>query len=1145
MTSRFLLLVFLCVTLGTAVHGQEGYLRFRQLTINEGLSLSSVYCIYQDSKGFLWFGTEDGLNKYDGQSIQVLGSAEGQHDVLSNKWIELIYEDKSGMIWLGTRGGLTRYDPRKEAFSILRHDPENPSTLSNDSVTCILSDLNQEIWVGTFSGLNRVDRITNSVTRIQPAEESLRGLRSRINAMLLDRSGTLWIATCKGLFSYDGKSGLFFNERAGGLLAEDSPIHSMALSGDTLWLGTDLSLIRMELGSGQRQESHPLSAGQAPCRPLSMHVDHLGQVWVQSDGGLYCYLPATGETRRLWSSRGENHSLALVPIPPLHEDRHGYLWHGTFGDGVFRIDPSTLEYRHFTHNPADPTSIAENAIHCIYEDRGGALWFGSFGAGISMLDPLANKFTLYKHDPFNRNSPASSFIWSLYETKDGNIWLGTNDNGVSVLDRQTGEFRHLGHRERQPNSLSHQSVRKIYQDSHGKVWIGTDGGGLDLYRPETNDFVHFRHRTGQEGSLSDNSVRAIYEDPHGQLWVGTRRGLNRYDSVRNRFQTYVHDENDPTSLSHNFIYSALYMDREDNLWIGTYGGGLCRLLPDNGLFITYDHDPDDPTSISDNIVYSIFEDGLGRFWIGTNNGLNMFYPATGAFRRFGIGEGLPNEVIYGIVPDDENRIWLSTNLGICRFDLETFEAKNYDRSDGLQSNEFNGGAYGKLADGRILFGGVYGFNIIQPHDIPPERNATEVTLTQLDILGKRVQVAGVELEEFFEENPGQIAEFDGQFYCGENPTYLEEIVLDYRHRYFSVEFRALNNQQSANLSYAYMLENLETEWNQAGRRNFVSYANLRAGSYTLHVVAENKDGVRSNAPLDLHIVVTPPFWLSWWFILLEVLLALAIAVMIYTYLLKTRTNRLLTRQNQQISEANQALRESERNLMELNATKDKFFSIISHDLKNPFSSLLSISELMVDSFEQTDEDDHRAGFRKIHESVKHLLSLLENLLTWSRSQRGRIKYEPVRFNLAKLVQENINIHRLQAERKGIILCASGAEDVFAFGDRDMINSVLHNLVTNAVKFTEQGKKVEVQLSPSGEGVEVRIVDEGVGIPAEQVDKLFRIDEKYKSTGTAGEKGTGLGLIICREFVEKNGGAIQVRSEQGKGSTFSFTLPLAN
>ncbi len=562
-------------------------------------------------------------------------------------------------------------------------------------------------------------------------------------------------------------------------------------------------------------------------------------------------------------------------------------------------------------------------------------------------------------------------------------------------------------------------------------------------------------------------------------------------------------------------------------------------------FTNFMHDPEDPNTISDNIVFSTYQDEMGRMWIGTNSGLNMFYPATGSFRRFGVGEGLANEVIYGVLPDENMRIWLSTNLGIIRFDIESFEVKNFDMNDGLQSNEFNGGAYHKGRDGKLYFGGVYGLNVIDPSVVDPLRKVPQVTLTKLEVLGKKVNIAGIDLEDQFNENPLQIIEYEGEFYSSENVTYLEEIVLDYKYRYFSVEFAALNKLQSGKLNYSYIMENLESEWTRAGKRNYVSYANMKAGTYTLKVVAENTDGFRSDPPMELSIVITPPWWLLWWAILIESLVVFAMAWLIITYLVKSRTNRLLKSQNQQISLANEALRKSEKNLMELNATKDKFFSIISHDLKNPFASLLSISELMVENFNDTDKDDHRAGFRKIHQSVKHLLDLLENLLTWSRSQRGRIKYEPYKFNLSALVQENINLHRLAAEKKGIVLQAPDQEEIFAYGDRDMINSVVRNLMTNAVKFTDRDRKVMVRLEFIGGLIQVNVVDEGIGIPGEYIGKLFRIDEKYKAVGTAGEKGTGLGLIICREFVEKNGGELSVQSKQGIGSTFSFTLPMSN
>jgi len=1138
-----LLSVLLLVTFPTAA--QDEYVRFKRITINDGLSLSSVYDIYQDSKGFMWFGTEDGLNKYDGQSITVYGATTDQHNLLANKWVEIVYEDKSGMIWLGSRSGLTKYNPRKGVFTPLQHDPADPSSLSNDTITAIEVDLRNELWVGTYRGLNHVDRFTNEVQRIEPDDDDLIGLRSRISGFLQSESGLFWIATHKGLYSYDRKSGLFFNESAEGIIDSSTVIYHMASRDEALWLGTDKGLVKLDLSINRQHELIPLDFEHEDAQIATILPDQYGQIWILTSEGLYCYRGEELGLMRFLQAGGSTHSLALNPNEPLKEGHDGLIWFGTFGNGIYQIDPLTLSYKHFVHNPADPESLSENSINCIFQDRAGVTWIGTFGAGISIMDPHSNRFKLFKNNPFNPNSLASSFVWTICETSDQRVWFGTNAHGISCYDQQRGTFNHYDHNPFDPSSLSHSSIRKIYQDSRGRIWIGTDGGGLDLFIPQDRSFTHFRHNPDDSASISDNSVRTVYEDRYGRIWVGTRNGLNLLNEEENSFRRFLNDPLPEDGPPLNFIYSSIYLDNDDNLWVGTYGGGLCKMDPETGSYISYHHDPEDPNTLSDNIVFSIHEDRDGRFWIGTNSGLNMFFPPTESFRRFGINEGLANEVIYGILPDDNNHIWMSTNLGIIQFNLDSFVVKNYDMNDGLQSNEFNGGAYHRGHNGLLYFGGVYGMNIIDPNAVAPVRNVTEVTLTKIEVLGKEVQIADVDLEEEFEEYPGLIAEFEGEYYSSENVTYLEEIVLDYRHRFFSIEFSALNNLQSGSLNYSYIMENLETDWNQAGSRNYVSYANMKAGSYLLKVVAENADGERSDPPMQLRITITPPFWLSWWFILLEVLFSTAIAVMIYIYLLKSRTNRLLKYQNQQISQANEALKKSEKNLMELNATKDKFFSIISHDLKNPFASLLSISELMVDSFDATEKEDHKAGFKKINQSVKHLLDLLENLLTWSRSQRGRIKYDPVRFNLSNLIQENVNLHKLLAEKKGIMLLSPEEDEIFAYGDRDMINSVIRNLVTNALKFTDKDKKVEIRVQYLEKQIAVSIVDEGVGIHPENMEKLFRIDEKFKSTGTAGEKGTGLGLIICREFVEKNGGEIKVESQPGQGTTFSFTVPVAN
>jgi len=391
----------------------------------------------------------------------------------------------------------------------------------------------------------------------------------------------------------------------------------------------------------------------------------------------------------------------------------------------------------------------------------------------------------------------------------------------------------------------------------------------------------------------------------------------------------------------------------------------------------------------------------------------------------------------------------------------------------------------------------------------------------------------------------KIFEYEGQYYFHESISYTKEIVLDYSNNFFSLEFAALNNPLPYKVQYAYKMENLDKDWNYSGNRNYVSYVRLKPGKYLFKVKAKNPDDIWSSTSAEISIHILPPFWQTWWFILVEIFIVFNLFMLIYRYLLKTRTNKLLKTQNEKIILVNKQLSESELSLKELNNTKDKFFSIISHDLKNPFSSLLSLSESVKEEFHHLDDEDKLKIFNKIHDSASQIYNLLNNLLTWSSTQRNRISFEPVEFNLSKLIDININLHRTAAEKKGINLISNIQECSMAYADREMINTVIRNLISNAVKFSSKGSSIEIETKQEKSFIEVKIKDQGTGISEEDLQKLFRIDVKFKSTGTSGEKGTGLGLILCKEFVEKNKGQIKVESILKKGSVFSFTLPLSS
>lgn len=1137
--------LFICFFLLSATFIDTGsHIHFRRITISDGLSLSSVYCIFQDSKGFMWFGTEDGLNKYDGRNFRIFRPDPLNKNSISNRWIEEIYEDFTGNLWFGSRGGLTVFNPITENFFRFRHSPSDQTSLSNDTITIVLQTDPESIWIGTLQGLNRINPETNHIDRISQQEENLKGLESRINDLLPDGSGNLWIGTNMGLFFYDTEHGSFSLVCPESGL-KDRRILSLAMDENDLWIGASDGLYKYILNNkairyfpvnGSRRNPDNARALQ------KVYLDRNQNMWAITMEGLYMFDQEKESFTLIVRAEDISHSLSINAGKPFLGDSYGYLWYGTFGSGLYRIDPISGNIHNYQNNTADLQSLSENSINCIYEDRSGVLWFGTFGAGISIYDPKSHEFDLITHDPVEENSLSSNFVWSVFEDLDGSVWIGTNDKGLNRYFTDTDSFAFFDYNPQDPTSLANSSVREIFQDSNGTLWIGTDGGGLCRMDTETGKFTRYASIPGDTTSLSDNSVRVIYEDHSGFLWIGTREGLNRFDPRSQIFRQYFHSDDDPGSISNNFIYSVIYEDSNGYLWIGTYGGGLNKMNIQNETFISYIHDPEDRESIADNVVFSIYEDSTGILWIGTNNGLNRFIPSSEKFKFFGVNEGLPNEVIYGILPDEMNNIWLSTNLGISRFSLSDYSVKNFDASDGLQSNEFNGGAFHKGNSGRLYFAGVYGLNIIDPGKITADENNSEIVITKLEILGKEVGILPQPTWNEITPRRNRLVEIDDNFYLYENISFADEIVLDYKHRSLSIEFSALNNRFPDKVRYAYMMENLDEDWNYSSNRNFVSYANMKSGTYLFTVNSENPDGIWSDSPAHLRIVITPPFWKTWWFIILEIALASLFIYFVSKYFVKVRTNKLLRIQNQQINVANARLAESEANLKELNATKDKFFSIISHDLKNPLTSLISISELMLPDQNKPAGEEKDSGIYKIHESIKHIYELLENLLTWSRSQTGRLNFEPVNFSLSTVIDVNINLHRIPSEKKRIKLVSEADKDLIAFGDHDMVNTIVRNLLNNAVKFTDQGGTITVTGRKKGEFLELLVKDQGVGLSEEDLNKLFRIEVKMKSKGTRGEKGTGLGLILCKEFVEKNGGKMIAKSILHKGSEFGFTIP---
>jgi ligand-binding sensor domain-containing protein/nitrate/nitrite-specific signal transduction histidine kinase len=828
------------------------------LAIEQGLSQSTVSAIIQDRFGFMWFGTDDGLNRYNGYQFTVFRHDPDDPASLSQGGIQEIYEDRAGALWVRTAsGGLDRFDRDHNRFVHYRRADGGLGTLEEDFVWDLFEDRSGTLWAGTYlSGLFRYDRTADRFIpyRHNPADpDSLSN--DRVYAVFEDRAGLLWIGTAAGLDRLDRASGRFAH------FGHD-PADPTTLAGERvqliyedragrLWVatyGTGLNLFDRSAGRVTRyvhDPQNPQSIDQTT-RILALYEDADGYLWVRHfDGRLdrfdttkgvfkrYRHDPAQSDTAVASGGPGYDH------VSFVKEDRSGNLWVGTYGGGLDRFDPDREQFIHYRHAPYDPASLSDNQLLSFYEDRAGGIWLGTFGHGLNRFDPAQMQFPHYRIDAQAADAAENNVVLDIRADRAGLVWV-TSSAGLSSLDRATGQVTRYRHDPQDPSSLSAGRVWSVYEDAQGRLWIGTETS-LDRLDRSTGRFTHFKH-TPEDPDAAYGMVTAITEDGAGGLWLGVYgRGLAYFDPARETFTPYEYHLGEvQASLAFYRQVWAVYRARDGRIWIGTTRG-LYGLDPTTGAAVHYVHDPQDPGSISHNEIHAITEDRNGRLWIGTlGGGLNQFDPAAGAFVHYTVKDGLPNNTIYCILAEQAGRLWLSTNNGLARFDPSARVFRNFDAGDGLQSNEFNTGACSLTSQNEMFFGGVNGFNAFYPDRVVDNSAVPPVVLTALTSGGQPLP-----LERAVES--------------------LTELTLRWPVDAFEFEFAALGYAQPDKIRYAYQLEPLEASWTEVGARRFGSYANLAGGNYTLRLKASNSAGVWAEEGASLKIAVIPPFWETWLF----------------------------------------------------------------------------------------------------------------------------------------------------------------------------------------------------------------------------------------------------------------------------------------
>ena len=780
------------------------YLSFESLSLEQGLSQSTVFCMLQDTLGFMWFGTEDGLNRYDGYSFSVYRHAPDDSNSLSDSWIVAMIEDAAGLLWIGTdEGGLVRYDPVLQEFAHYRNDPGDPSSLSDDRVTALHLDGNGVLWVGTGGGeINRFDQGSSRFTRYGASPGGLdRQSTHAVTSIGEDQNGALWIGT-------DG----------GGLQRFEPD--------DERWW---------------HYGSDPADASSLSHNTVSaVAVTRAGAIWVGTrGGGLDRFDPGSERFTRYRHDPNDPKSLSSDDISAIHEDRDGVLWVGTRGEGLNRFVAEGGDFDRYQSALGDPRRLGSNVVASIFEDREGVLWVGTIGGGVSKLGLGRRNFAHYVHASGSENGPGDNMIRAFHQDQDGDVWVGTMSGGIDKYDPGSGAWRHYLHDASNPNSLSSNWVSDIVGDRSGEVWIGT-ASGLDRWRPETDTFAHYLPVPDAPPGSPENNVRAIYEDGEGVFWVGTKGGLYQLDPDHDSWdQAYLRDLAGSLSLSTEWIL-GFGEDRDGHFWIGTWDKGLYGLDRETGTLVHYQHDPGDPQSLGDNLVTAILQDQEGSLWIGGQAGLDRFDPTKGTFTHFGEESGLPNSAVYCIEEGQQGYLWLSTNKGLSRLAPQSLTFTNFDVTDGLQSNEFNGSACLKLRDGVIYFGGINGFNVFIPDRVQDNPVIPPIVLTSLSKDREKVDQ--------------EMA-----------TACMTEVRFEWPDNAFGFEFAALSFANPQRNQYAYYLEGFEDSWNEVGTRRYGQYTNLPGGNYTLRLKGSSSDGIWNEAGTAIRVTVVPPYWATWWF----------------------------------------------------------------------------------------------------------------------------------------------------------------------------------------------------------------------------------------------------------------------------------------
>jgi len=1040
-------------------------------------------------------------------------------DGLSSNRIQFIYRDSKDYLWLATEAGLDRFNSMDLKKYV--HDSNISGSISNNNIRCIFEDSRKNLWFGTADGLNLYNREKDNFTVFRHIQGDSCSLSNNIVTTILeDKTGTLWfVAGGNCLNRFDENSRTFshfrFIERERDLSSRPTTMAAKDSNG-YLWIVSDKTgIFRFDPVTGKFNYFNDAKTDMGGQCNKSLLVDNDGMVWIITDGnGFFSYNPQQNKFKKYNTGNGINSPSFNIICDIIAEDNR-YLLLGVDQGGLVRFDKKTEQLTALLTDENSEYGLNNKGIWSFHKDKEGILWIGTSGGGVNYSIPGHEKFKLFRHNNSNPNSLSYSFTGCFYEDHDGMIWVGTDGGGLNVYNPKTGNFKVFKNEPSNPYSISGNVIRCIAEDRDRNLWIGTWGAGLNKFDRKTGRFIRFEPDKNNPNSLSGNSIWHCRFDHNGLLWLGSyNHGIDIFDIKKGVVKRYLTNTYDSATIISNDIW-YFYEDSKNRMWICSRNG-LSRYDSISDSFRRF--------SFPDSKIGAIYEGNDGVFWVGSwSEGLFKCDAEGRIIKNYRIADGLPGMRIQAILPDDKQNLWMSTSNGITRFNPLNETFRNYTEVDGLQSNHFFPQCFLKTKKGEMYFGGFNGFNSFFPDSLKDNLFIPNVYITDFQIFNKPIDYSGSH-----PQFPVHISE-------------AKEITLYWWQSVFSFSFAAINYNAPKNCRYAYKLEGFEKEWNYTdASRRYVTYTNLDPGSYTFRVKASNNDGVWNQSGVALKIIILPPWWKTLWF---RILIISLIIVFVYgIFWLRTRV--LLKSEKKlkhQVNLRTVELLEKNRELIEINKKKDKFLSIMGHDLKNPIGNVNSFIEVLLQDYDSFTRENIKVYLQSIGTQMSDTYNLLENILMWERkSMYGNRKPHIVDIKLYDSVTFNIN-HFLY-NQKQIEIVNNCPIDVSVKADPDMLDFVLRNLIGNAIKFSFAKGKIEIGYEPEDARNWIVIKDYGTGMDQDRIN-MFNMGQPVESKfGTKGEKGTGLGLINCREFVNNMYGEMKIESKPGKGTAIRIWLP---